>query len=51
MSAGNDGITKIIDKFIQNFPKMVKRQVEKRIFELACKEKRAEDSSKVCDVR
>ncbi len=50
-TAGPDGISKVVDAFLVNHPLISKRQVELKIFELAVKEKRSEDSYKIWHIR
>ncbi len=50
-AAGPDGITKVVTSFLANRPLISKRQVEIKIFEMAVKEKRAEDTYKVWHIR
>ena len=47
MAAGSDGIAKVIEKFVLNHPVVPKRQVAKKIGEIAIKEKRLDDSAQV----
>ncbi len=48
VSAGADGIAKVVDKFISNHAAYPKRQIELKINEIAVKEKRDDDPYKVC---
>jgi SWI/SNF-related matrix-associated actin-dependent regulator of chromatin subfamily A member 5 len=48
VKAGPDGIHKIVNEFIDMYPELSKRQVEKKVMDIAIKEKRTTDSTKVC---
>lgn len=50
IAAGSDGVIKVIEKFIHNHPLFAKRQIEMKISEIAVKEKRPEDATKVTTV-
>jgi len=47
VAAGYDGITKIVAQLIESHPVLAKRQVERKIMEIAVKEKRADDINKI----
>lgn len=47
VASGSDGIQKVIDKFLETYPDVPKRAIENKIFEIATKEKRDSDVSKV----
>lgn len=49
--AGPDGVSKIIEKFLEKFPTFSKRQVEIKINEVGVKEKREENNMKVWHVK
>lgn len=50
-SAGPDGITKVVEKFVARHPVFAKRQVEIKIGELAVKEKKGDDACKVWHIK
>ena len=45
--AGPDGVSKVVEKFVEKYPNYAKRQVELKISEIAIKEKRVNDSKLV----
>eukprot|EP01041_Mallomonas_annulata_P005791 gene5791-11693_t len=47
VKAGTDGINKIITQFVAAYPSMSKRQIEKKVSEIAVKERRGSDTAKV----
>jgi hypothetical protein len=47
LKGGTDGINKIIVQFVDKYPTMSKRQVEKKVMEIAVKEKRGSENTKV----
>ena len=47
VAAGADGVRKVVENFLVYYPSYPKRQVEIRIYEIAVKEKRGQDSNKV----
>lgn len=49
--AGPDGVSKIIDKFLEKFPTFSKRQIEIKINEVSVKEKREENTMKVWHIK
>ncbi len=46
-AAGADGINKVVERFVAIHPTISKRQVEIKIMEVAMKEKRPTDITKV----
>lgn len=51
IAAGSDGVVKVIEKFVLNNPSVPKRQVGKKIAEIAIKEKRPEDTAQVWHIK
>ena len=45
--AGPDGMSKVVNEFTTNHPEISKRQTELKVFEVAIKEKQAEDTKQV----
>ena len=45
--AGPDGMSKVVNEFTANHPEISKRQTELKVFEVAVKEKQAEDTKQV----
>lgn len=48
IKAGPDGIVKVVTSFLQLHPSISKRQIELKVAEIAIKEKRPSDTTKVC---
>ena len=46
--AGPDGMSKVVNEFTANHPEISKRQTELKVFEVAVKEKQADDTKQVC---
>ncbi len=47
IAAGYDGMQKVVDEFISTRPHLSKRSIERKIIEIAIKEKRGNDTGKV----
>ena len=49
--AGPDGMSKVVNEFNAKYPEYSKRQTEMKIFEVAKKEKQAEDTKQIWHIR
>lgn len=50
-AAGPDGINKVVDRFVLKHPLIARRQVEMKIWDVAVKEKREEDTKTVWHIK
>jgi len=51
IKAGPDGIVKVVSSFLQLHPSISKRQIELKVAEIAIKEKRPSDTTKIWHIR